>query len=95
MNFIYTLVFKNTICGDLLASSNNAVKNALNKLEKSNKLTQEESIETLGVDMHIPDPVFFCSIEPPSQVNTLYSFILLSYFKFKYKCIFMPFCILL
>lgn len=32
-------------------------------------MTQEESMETLGVDMHIPDPVFFCSIEPPSQVK--------------------------
>lgn len=32
-------------------------------------MTQEESIEALGVELHIPDPVFFCSIEPPSQVN--------------------------
>lgn len=31
-------------------------------------MTQEESFEALGVSMHIPDPVFFCSIEPPSQV---------------------------
>lgn len=57
------------MCGDLLASSNNAVKNALAKLSTSKEMTKEESIETLGVDLHIPDPVFFCSIEPPSQVN--------------------------
>lgn len=62
-------MFQTTVCGDLLASSNNAVKNALNKLEKSNKLTREESIEALGVEMYIPDPVFFCSVEPPSQVK--------------------------
>lgn len=31
-------------------------------------MTQEESIEVLGVELLIPDPVFFCSIEPPSQV---------------------------
>jgi len=59
------------VCGDLLSSSNNAVKNALTKLSKSKKMTQDESIEMLGVEMNIPDPVFFCSIEPPSQVNEL------------------------
>lgn len=45
------------------------MKNALTKLSKSKKMTQDESIEMLGVEMNIPDPVFFCSIEPPSQVN--------------------------
>jgi len=63
------LCFKNTVCGDLLSSSNNAVKNALTKLSKSKKMTQDESIEMLGIEMNIPDPVFFCSIEPPSQVK--------------------------
>ncbi|XP_050543256.1 ribosome-releasing factor 2, mitochondrial [Daktulosphaira vitifoliae] len=58
---------KNTICGDFLTSSGNALKSALNKLAISNKLTQDESIQKLGVDLHVPDPVFFCSIEPPSQ----------------------------
>lgn len=62
------LLLKSTICGDLLSSSSNAVKNALTKLSKSKNMTQEESIEMLGVDLHVPDPVFFCSIEPPSQV---------------------------
>lgn len=61
-------MFQSTVCGDLLSSSNNAVKNALTKLSKSKAMTKEESVETLGVEMHIPDPVFFCSIEPPSQV---------------------------
>lgn len=57
------------MCGDLLSSSNNVIKNALAKLSKSKEMNQEKSMEMLGVEMHIPDPVFFCSIEPPSQVN--------------------------
>lgn len=43
-------------------------------------MTQDESVEVLGVSMHIPDPVFFCSIEPPSQVYKLvFTFHLLIY----------------
>jgi len=67
-------LFKSTVCGDLLSSSNNAFKKALTELSKSKNITQEESIEILGVDLHIPDPVFFCSIEPPSQVRKFPSF---------------------
>lgn len=63
------MLFKSTVCGDLLSINNNAVKNALKKLSQSNSMSHEESIEALGVELHIPDPVFFCSIEPPSQVN--------------------------
>ncbi|VVC44884.1 Hypothetical protein CINCED_3A021395 [Cinara cedri] len=58
---------KSTVCGDLLSSSNNVIKNALAKLSKSKETTKEKSMDMLGVDMHIPDPVFFRSIEPPSQ----------------------------
>lgn len=68
ISFIF-VIFKSTVCGDLLSSTNNAVKNALAQLSKSKQMTEDESIEALGVDMHVPDPVFFCSIEPPSQVN--------------------------
>ncbi|XP_060834486.1 ribosome-releasing factor 2, mitochondrial [Rhopalosiphum padi] len=70
-NIVAVTGLKNTVCGDLLSNSNNAVKNALTKLSKSKKMTQEESIEMLGVEMSIPDPVFFCSIEPPSQAYQL------------------------
>ncbi|XP_025415341.1 ribosome-releasing factor 2, mitochondrial isoform X2 [Sipha flava] len=66
-NIVAVTGLKSTVCGDLLSSSNNAVKNALSKLSKSKGMTQEESIEVLGVELLIPDPVFFCSIEPPSQ----------------------------
>lgn len=71
------LLFKSTVCGDLLSSSSSAIKNALVKLSKSKNLTQEESIEMLGVVLHVPDPVFFCSIEPPSQVYHIICFFIL------------------
>ncbi|XP_050420605.1 ribosome-releasing factor 2, mitochondrial [Adelges cooleyi] len=58
---------KSTVCGDFITSSGNALKVALKKLANSSNLTQEQSVEKLGVDLHVPDPVFFCSIEPPSQ----------------------------
>lgn len=79
------LLSKSTVCGDLLSSSNNVIKSALTKLSKSKVMTQEESMKILGIDMHIPDPVFFCSIEPPSQVNYYYLFFIYCFKMFNFK----------
>jgi len=71
------LCLKNIVCWDLLSSSKNGIE-CFNKVVKiignAKKNTWDESIGTiamLGVEVNIPDPVFFCSIEPPSQVNEL------------------------
>lgn len=66
--------FQNTITGDLLVSSVSSLKNAQEQLKKvlsdSNKKIDEVGDnlinEMLSVEPHIPDAVYFCSIEPPS-----------------------------
>ncbi|XP_044728155.1 ribosome-releasing factor 2, mitochondrial [Chrysoperla carnea] len=61
---------KQTVTGDLITSSNSAANNAKKSLEKYLKKSEKEEnnlIEDLfGVGRRVPEPVFFCSIEPPS-----------------------------
>ncbi|XP_033162310.1 ribosome-releasing factor 2, mitochondrial isoform X2 [Drosophila mauritiana] len=66
---------KSTVTGDLLTSSQSALKNAqkrykqslgdtASKAEEDDEL--DESAELFAIDPQIPDAVYFCSIEPPS-----------------------------
>nr|NP_732771.2 mitochondrial ribosome recycling factor 2, isoform A [Drosophila melanogaster]Q9VCX4.3 RecName: Full=Ribosome-releasing factor 2, mitochondrial; Short=RRF2mt; AltName: Full=Elongation factor G 2, mitochondrial; Short=EF-G2mt; Short=mEF-G 2; AltName: Full=Elongation factor G2; AltName: Full=Ribosome-recycling factor 2, mitochondrial; Flags: Precursor [Drosophila melanogaster]AAF56031.3 mitochondrial ribosome recycling factor 2, isoform A [Drosophila melanogaster]ADZ24788.1 mitochondrial elonga len=66
---------KSTVTGDLLTSSQSALKNAQKrykqslgntaaKVEEDDEL--DESDELFAIDPQIPDAVYFCSIEPPS-----------------------------
>lgn len=70
---------KHTVTGDILVSSMSSLKNAQKRLMKtlSKGVTKsdgsEEEIEsdllkfTFSLEPKIPDAVYFCSIEPPSQ----------------------------
>ncbi|KMZ05149.1 ribosome-releasing factor 2, mitochondrial isoform X2 [Drosophila simulans] len=66
---------KSTVTGDLLTSSQSALKNAqkrykqslgdtASKAEEDDEL--DESAELFAIDPQIPDAVYFCSIEPPN-----------------------------
>nr|BAI79334.1 mitochondrial EF-G2 [Drosophila melanogaster] len=66
---------KSTVTGDLLTSSQSALKNAQKRYKQSlgNTATKveeddelDESDELFDIDPQIPDAVYFCSIEPPS-----------------------------
>ncbi|EDV54118.2 uncharacterized protein Dere_GG11151, isoform E [Drosophila erecta] len=66
---------KSTVTGDLLTSSQSALKNAQKRLKQSLGSTAakgeeddefDESHELFAIDPQIPDAVYFCSIEPPS-----------------------------
>ena len=59
---------KHTISGDLLSSSASAVTKAKKYLETKQKFSSEEIEKLFSVGTNAPDPVFFCSIEPPSLV---------------------------
>ncbi|KAH8264072.1 hypothetical protein KR038_002205 [Drosophila bunnanda] len=65
---------KSTVTGDLLTSSQSALKNAQKRLKQSlgtsSKAKEDEdsdeSEELFALDPPIPDAVYFCSIEPPN-----------------------------
>ncbi|KAH8357122.1 hypothetical protein KR084_003730 [Drosophila pseudotakahashii] len=66
---------KSTVTGDLLTSSQSALKNAQKRLRQSLGAAAtkdeeddelDESDELFAIDPQIPDAVYFCSIEPPS-----------------------------
>ncbi|RZC34417.1 ribosome-releasing factor 2, mitochondrial, partial [Asbolus verrucosus] len=62
---------KQVMSGDLVTNSQTSAQKAKNKMLKlSNKKhsdIKEESVESLfGTGPQVPEPVFFCSIEPPS-----------------------------
>ncbi|XP_043652921.1 ribosome-releasing factor 2, mitochondrial [Drosophila teissieri] len=66
---------KSTVTGDLLTSSQSALKSAQKRLKQSlgNAAAKDEeddeldeSDELFAIDPQIPDAVYFCSIEPPS-----------------------------
>uniref|UniRef100_A0A1B6GLX8 Tr-type G domain-containing protein n=1 Tax=Cuerna arida TaxID=1464854 RepID=A0A1B6GLX8_9HEMI len=58
---------QSTVTGDLLTSSLSAANAAKRNLSKEAKITEEEAEERFNISAVVPDPVFFCSIEPPSQ----------------------------
>ncbi|EDW38813.1 GL13749 [Drosophila persimilis] len=63
---------KSTVTGDLLTSSQTALRNAQKRLKQSQgtvSADEDEELDTdelFGIDRQIPDAVYFCSIEPPS-----------------------------
>ncbi|XP_045461171.1 ribosome-releasing factor 2, mitochondrial [Harmonia axyridis] len=58
---------KYTKMGDFLSNSASAVQRANEKFLKSKKSSLNNSVEDLfGMKVNIPEPVFFCSIEPES-----------------------------
>ena len=58
---------KGTITGDTIASGLHAMNSARKWLAKRNGIPEEEVAPVLA-GVHVPDPVFFCSIEPSSMV---------------------------
>ncbi|KAJ9575741.1 hypothetical protein L9F63_007387 [Diploptera punctata] len=60
---------KFTVAGDLVTNSASAAGSAYKKFAKLKNRSEDDnnSFELFGVKTHIPDPVFFCSIEPPSK----------------------------
>ncbi|XP_063981816.1 ribosome-releasing factor 2, mitochondrial [Diachasmimorpha longicaudata] len=57
---------KSTIIGDLLTASATAASRAKEALEKRGDVKEADS-RSLFEPAKVPDPVFFCSIEPPSM----------------------------
>ncbi|CAD5111381.1 DgyrCDS696 [Dimorphilus gyrociliatus] len=53
---------KETITGDTLVKNLTTVTRAKKSLDKD-----EETVDEILASMNVPEPVFFCSIEPPSQ----------------------------
>ncbi|XP_054264972.1 ribosome-releasing factor 2, mitochondrial [Macrosteles quadrilineatus] len=60
---------KFSVIGDLLTSSASAASKAKLSLMKKEKLSEEEAEAKFNIGAVIPDPVFFCSIEPPSLAS--------------------------
>ncbi|XP_050296750.1 ribosome-releasing factor 2, mitochondrial [Anthonomus grandis grandis] len=59
---------KKTICGDLLTTSQSAYEKAKKNFLK--KTSSQDSLEPqFGISARVPEPVFFCSIEPPSMAT--------------------------
>lgn len=52
--------------GDLLTSSSLVAQKIKKKLARDLNVDEEGVLNALGVSTAIPEPVFFCSIEPPS-----------------------------
>ncbi|KAL1140860.1 hypothetical protein AAG570_000788 [Ranatra chinensis] len=57
---------KEAVTGDLICSSSSIVKTVKDKIKHSSK-SSNTSDDVFRSNSHIPDPVFFCSVEPPSQ----------------------------
>ncbi|XP_075222961.1 mitochondrial ribosome recycling factor 2 isoform X2 [Lycorma delicatula] len=65
-NVVAVSGLKNVMTGDLITNSNSSMNSAKNYLVTEKKLTDEEANNLLGVGVTVPDPVFFCAIEPSS-----------------------------
>ncbi|RZF47465.1 hypothetical protein LSTR_LSTR007392 [Laodelphax striatellus] len=57
---------KNVNTGDLITTSTAAANSARKYLMNKKKFTSEQIDEVFGVGVQVPDPVFFCSVEPAS-----------------------------
>jgi len=55
--------------GDLICSSPTTASSAKQRMEKKFGLSSEEASREIGERNRIPDPVFFCTVEPNSQVK--------------------------
>lgn len=57
---------KHTITGDLLTNKQSAAAEAKKYMENKTNFSPEDIDKMFSVGTNVPDPVFFCSIEPPS-----------------------------
>ena len=57
---------KSTITGDLITNNPSSAIRAKTRMQKKKGVKQEEIDNLFSVGARVPDPVFFCSIEPPS-----------------------------
>ncbi|XP_012272138.1 ribosome-releasing factor 2, mitochondrial [Orussus abietinus] len=62
-NIVAVTGLKSTVSGDLITSSASVANRAKESLQNINS-TEAENCFTVGTN--VPDPVFFCAIEPPS-----------------------------
>jgi len=67
MLLMYLMLFQ-TSTGDTLVSSQKSVDSAIKSYQSSSPEGGGDAMATVPVlaGMDIPDPVFFCSVEPPS-----------------------------
>lgn len=65
-NIVAISGLKTTVTGDLLATNTTSVSHAKKVMQKEKNITKEEVENLFGTNARIPNPVFFCSIEPPS-----------------------------
>jgi hypothetical protein len=59
---------QDTFAGDFVTESASAAAKAKTALMSSQKMSAEDAERALGSSGASSEPVFFCSIEPPSQV---------------------------
>ena len=71
--FEFVHLFFQTITGDTLTSNQSTAKSAILAFKKGHSDHQEsdndgedDELQPLLSGLVVPDPVFFCSIEPPS-----------------------------
>ncbi|XP_015585410.1 ribosome-releasing factor 2, mitochondrial [Cephus cinctus] len=57
---------KSTVTGDLITNNASSASRARKNMENRKKATPKEIENLFSTGTRIPDPVFFCSIEPPS-----------------------------
>ncbi|KAI4498896.1 hypothetical protein M0802_006071 [Mischocyttarus mexicanus] len=60
-----------TVTGDLLTTSSSVAKTAQKNMKTSTKSSSGRKLDIFTSSTTIPDPVFFCSIEPPSLSKQL------------------------
>lgn len=81
-NIALTVGLKQTVTGDTIVSSKAsaaaAVKRAENEAE-DNRSSHRESSSLVLAGVEVPEPVFFCSIEPPSMAKQIWSMRLAAY----------------
>lgn len=58
-----------TRAGDLITSNESVFEKACKKLAIAKNVAEKDTRTMLGAGIVPPDPVFFCSIEAPSQVS--------------------------
>ncbi|KAK9497598.1 hypothetical protein O3M35_004296 [Rhynocoris fuscipes] len=67
-NFVAVTGLKTVISGDLISDSGNSVKMIKSNLASRLKVTEQEVEENIfESNTTVPEPVFFCSVEPTSQ----------------------------
>ena len=57
---------KYTVTGDLITCNASSANRAKMRMQKNKNVIPEEVDNIFSIETRVPDPVFFCSIEPPS-----------------------------